>query len=372
MEGSRNHLSHLYSFLDNSFPKIAKLCQEIESIIYKSPRMALTSCRTLAETLLDKAVEAENLTTIISNTLQERITYFYREGVITDEQNSAFYIIRKYGNAASHDSFRKFYIREALEVWENTYKVVKWYIEVYGSTEIEVPEYEEPAVKVSDNEDLSKVLEIIKGLEKRLQGGEINSGEEDSNEEASKSHKVSRILQYGAEQLEIPFFLRDAFLLPQRFPKSTTFLVRLNGEQQARIMSELPESLEGLHQHVKRFNEKNDAVFFEELNQYVNEEIIRKQIEEQHQGEMILFYKEDYIILTEALGEIELTIKDFPGSPSFIKQLHEKNLIKIKQLPKELVLLGKYKNVGETTLQRFFEQLKLKAYEISKEYQNNM
>lgn len=330
--------------------------------------MALTSCRTLAETLLDKAVEAENLTNIVPNTFQERITYFHREGIITNEQNEAFYVIRKYGNAAAHDSFRKFYIRESLEVWENTYKVVKWFIEVYGSTEIEVPEYEEPAVKATDNEDLSKVLEIIKNLEERLQGGEISSNEGLSDESLSKAHQVSRILQYGNEQLEIPFFLRDAFLLPQRFPKSTTFLIRLNGEQQARIMSELPENFEGLHQHVKRFNEKNDAIFFEELKKYVEEETIRKKVEEQHHGEMILFYKEDYIILTEALGEVGLTIQDFPGSPSFIKQLHEQNITKVNQLPKELVLLGKYKNVGETTLQRFFEQLKLKALEISKEY----
>ncbi|RTQ92246.1 DUF4145 domain-containing protein [Lysinibacillus telephonicus] len=330
--------------------------------------MALTSCRTLAETLLEKAVEAENLTNTVPNTFQERITYFHREGIITNEQNEAFYVIRKYGNAAAHDSFRKFYIREALEVWENTYKVVKWFIEVYGSTEIQVPEYDEPAVKATDHEDLSKVLEIIKSLEERLQGGEISSNEGLSDEGLSKAHQVSRVIKCDNEQLEIPFFLRDAFLLPQRFPKSTTFLIRLNGEQQARIMSELPENFEGLHQHVKRFNEKNDATFFEELKEYVKEETIRKKIEEQHPGEMILFYKEDYIILTEALGEVELTIQDFPGSPSFIKQLHEQNITKVNQLPKELVLLGKYKNVGETTLQRLFEQLKLKALEISKEY----
>lgn len=176
--------------------------------------MALTSCRTLAETLLAKTVEAENLTAIIPDTFQERISYFYREGLITDEQNKAFYDIRKYGNAASHDSFRKFYIREALEVWECTYTIVKWFIEVYGSIEIEVPEYEEPTIKDTNNEDLTKVLQIIKDLETRLQGGEINSNENLSNEDFSRLHQVSRTIQYGNEQLDIPFFLRDAFLLP--------------------------------------------------------------------------------------------------------------------------------------------------------------
>src|SRR5699024_11991670 len=45
---------------------------------------------------------------------------------------------------------------------------------------------------------------------------------------------------YRERTLDIPYFLRDVFLLPQRFDKSETFLIRLGAEQQARIMSELP------------------------------------------------------------------------------------------------------------------------------------
>ena len=36
-----------------------------------------------------------------------------------------------------------------------------------------------------------------------------------------------RTLTYKGRQLEVPYFLRDAFLLPQRFSKSETFLIRL-------------------------------------------------------------------------------------------------------------------------------------------------
>lgn len=46
----------------------------------------------------------------------------------------------------------------------------------------------------------------------------------------------------------------------------------MNGEQQARIMSELPCQLDGIHQHVKRFKEMNDECFFEELCLFVEEE----------------------------------------------------------------------------------------------------
>ena len=363
-------MTHLYDFLEETYPKIAKLGHEIESILLKSPRMALTSCRTLVETLLDKAVEAEELTQLAQSNFQERISHFHHEGLFASDINSAFYTVRKSGNAAAHDSFRKFYMREALESWENTYKIVRWYIEVYGSVEIEVPEYDEPVIVESNKEDLATVLKIIKELEGKLKDKEPQTISVTTSHvvATSKSHHISRIIRYNEEQLEIPFFLRDAFLLPQRFPRSTTFLVRLNGEQEARIMSELPDTLEGIHQYVKRFSEKNSAIFFEELTQYVEEEIIRKETEEQHPGEMMLYHKADYIIVTEVLGDIELTNENFPGSPSFIKQLHEQGIITVGQLPKELVVLGKYKNVGETTLSKLFGQLKSKAMEVSKDY----
>ena len=68
---------------------------------------------------------------------------------------------------------------------------------------------------------------------------------------------------------------RDAVLLPQRFDKSEMFLIRLGAEQQARIISELPNNFEGLHKHVKRYSEKNDERLFEELKIYIEEEKVK-------------------------------------------------------------------------------------------------
>ena len=39
-------------------------------------------------------------------------------------------------------------------------------------------------------------------------------------------------------------------------------------------MGELPNNLEGLHQQVKRYSEKNDETFYEELSVYIEEEKI--------------------------------------------------------------------------------------------------
>src|SRR5690606_25576913 len=95
-----------------------------------------------------------------------------------------------------------------------------------------------------------------------------------------------RTIKYKDNILEVPYFLRDAFLLPQRFQKSETFLIRLGAEQQARIMSELPNNLEGLHKYVKRFNEKNDEQFFYELRIFIEEERKRRITKLERPGEL--------------------------------------------------------------------------------------
>ena len=77
--------------------------------------------------------------------------------------------------------------------------------------------------------------------------------------------------------------------LPQRFAKSETFLIRLGAEQQARIMSELPNQLEGLHQHVKRYSEKNDELFFEELAQFIEEKNPQKTVSRTSRRTVFLF-----------------------------------------------------------------------------------
>ncbi|MFT8321994.1 MAG: hypothetical protein ABF649_13920 [Bacillus sp. (in: firmicutes)] len=120
-----------------------------------------------------------------------------------------------------------------------------------------------------------------------------------------------RTLTYKDKKLEISYFLRDAFLLPQRFAKSETFLIRLGAEQQARIMSELPNNLEGLHKYVKRYSEKNEANLFQELKLFIQEEKIRRRLSLERSGELFFFYKSKHIIVTEALSKTPLTESDY-------------------------------------------------------------
>ncbi|TKI67930.1 DUF4145 domain-containing protein [Lysinibacillus mangiferihumi] len=339
-------------------PSLAELTQDIEKLLFVSPRAAMQTTRTMAETLVRQVAQLEGLEHNEFNfgELQMKLK---NEGIVTPTTDNAIHFVRKQGNIASHDGTRKMLIREALTCWEYQHLILTWFIETYASPDIEVPEYIEPVPEKSaaDSEYLIEHIEAL--MQTFVQ-------KQPTSENVVTEQKVSRRIYYKDQFVEIPDFLRDAFLLPQRFPKSTTFLIRLNGEQQARIMSELPYQLEGMHQHVKRFKEANDECLFEEVRLFVEEEQKRKILMEQYRGEVLLFYKSDFAILTEALGNVALTKDNFPGQTSLLTSLQEQGFSHVKDFPKELVLLGKYRNVGETALANLFNQLKVKGMEFTK------
>lgn len=262
--------------------------------------------------------------------------------------------------------------------------IVKWFVEVYGSYQIEVPEYVDPKMKVEASYDLEemnirfkKIEDLLKESIAKEQPKEMNQAlseiamtNVDNNvlveEEISPTLQIDeepgltpvRNITYKEKILYIPHFLRDAFLLPQRFEESERFLLRLNEEQQARLMSELPTTIDHLHERITRYNDSHSETFFSELKLFIDEEIRRKKLMQTRPGELFLFYNCDEIVVTEEFGKEEITKEKFTGAPGLIDQLNEDGILTVQDLPKELVIIGKYKGVGKGRVDNFFKQLK--------------
>ena len=75
--------------------------------------------------------------------------------------------VRQIGNQASHDS-RPFRYSEALLSWESVYKIVKWYVEVYGPVEVTVPAYQDPSPHTEQAYDITELEMRLQSLEKLL------------------------------------------------------------------------------------------------------------------------------------------------------------------------------------------------------------
>lgn len=360
--------TYFYQFLEPVSHELALIAKELENSIFTSPRVMLTHSRIFIEHILRLVMEKEKVKDGSKLSLMDQINRLDEHGYITPEIRDALHDVRMIGNKAAHNP-RKFRYSEALTSWENVYEIVKWYVEVYGDLNIVVPDYQDPSPQTKQRYDIQELVAKLESLEDKLVDAFENPGEkkeevetastiELANSDTIPGYTTIRKIMYKDRSLEVPYFLRDTFLLPQRFHKSETFLIRLGAEQQARIMSELPNNLEGIRNYVKRFNEKNEEILFEELREYIEEEKVRKQIEANHPGELFLFYKTDFIILTEELSAIPLTEDHFTSIPNLLRQLHEDQIEKVGQLPKELVILAKYDRVGAGTVEKLFEQLK--------------
>lgn len=373
--------NYFYDFLKDTSIELTRTLRELENAIYNSPRSMLTHSRTFIEVLLERVMIYENLPNETYFTLLERINSLDEYGLLNDKVVNALHEVRKLGNKAAHDT-RQFRFSESLTAWEHIYTIVKWYVEVYESYDITVPEYVDPIMKrdhIYDLEEMAlrfkKIEDLLKQSIEKVQqekDKEIqensNSDEDETNDNLSEDYEnqideepgfvTIRTITYGDDSVNVPYFLRDAFLLPQRFEESERFLVRLGGSEEARLMSELPNSLEGFHKRITRYNETHSKIFFKELKEFISEEIRRKKLTKSRPGELFLFYKSDQIVVTEELGNFDISNENFTGMPSLIKQLNEDGIYKVHQLPKELLILGKYRSVGKSRVESFFYQLK--------------
>lgn len=359
---------YYYAFLEHRH--LALVAGELEQSVFTSPRTMLTHARVLIDSVLQLVMQEEGIPNVQHKSLKDRLDEAGRQGLLTDEVRDALHDIRMAGNRAAHQP-RAFRITESLAAWEQLYIVMKWYVEVYGDPYFTFPEYRDPAPPKEQTFELPELESRLGRLEELLRKT-LSSDREESlpaepiavstprtHQSEPPGYTTVRRISHGERTLDIPYFLRDAFLLPQRFEKSVRFLVKLHGMEEARIMSELPADLTGLHQAVTRYTEKNDEQFFEELAEFVDEEKARRRIRIERPGELFLFHKGDSIIMTETLAKAELTKENFPSlTPGFIRQLEESGIRRAGQLPQELIILAKYKNVGAGTIEKLFEDMK--------------
>ena len=112
-------------------------------------------------------------------------------------------------------------------------------------------------------------------------------------------------------------------------------------------MSELPASLDDLHERVTRYNDSHTETFFNELKLFIEEEKRRRTLKNNRPGELFLFYNGDEIVVTKEFGKVEINKENFTGIPGLIDQLNADGIYQVEDLPKEFVIMGKYKRVGK-------------------------
>ncbi|MBB4825585.1 hypothetical protein HNO89_002821 [Sporosarcina luteola] len=362
-----NNPSYFYQFLEPISEDLSQMANGLEKSIYSSPQTMLMHARTFVEAILQRVMIAEHLSGEENLALKDRIDLLERKSLLKKDVLDALHQVRMTGNSAAHET-RNFRYSEALLSWEAIYVIVQWYVKTYCPQDVKVPAYQDPEPTKGDEVEVSELEARLEKMEALIRSNiQQQKGLTEEFETAAGSGAPEdavpglasvRTIVYKDRSLEVPHFLRDAFLLPQRFEGSEQFLTKLGAEEEVRIMSELPNNLEGLHKDVEGFSENNDELLFKELKHFIEEETVRREVELAHPGKLVLFYKTDYVIVTDQLANIPLTEEEFDSDSSLFQQLHEDQIERVGQLSKDLATLIKYDNVGFETVEELFKQLK--------------
>ena len=362
---------YYYKFLTQVSKDLALLARDLEYSVFTSPRMMLTHARAFVEDIINRVLNIEGISDKDCFGLNDRVMLLQTQGSLPEDVQAAVHHVRKLGNDAAHNT-KAFRYSEALSSWEELYVLVRWHMEVYASLDFEMPAYQEPSLDTANQYDVQElelrfsqwqesVLKKVSEIAGQVDGtATVEEKVEEDPEEGMvvPGETTLRTITYNGEKVDIPYFLRDAFLLPQRFENTERFMIALGGVQQARIMSELPSELEGMSSYVKRYKEDNEASLFNDLCTFVEEEKKRRRIMLDRQGELFLFFRSEYIIMTEELARIPLHEEYFKGFPSFLRQMREDGIKRVGQLPQEIVILAKYERVGIGTVEKLFRQVK--------------
>ncbi|ETT61691.1 type III restriction protein res subunit [Paenibacillus sp. FSL R7-277] len=143
----------LFSFLEEAHSGLSVLAVDAEEAVWSNPRATLTQGRLFSEELASIVSKQENLENVFALKYHERIHKLSREGILPEEIKTSFEWLRLSGNQASHD-VKLIPIELAITAHRHIFALASWYVESYGSLEIETPAYQMPFQPSKSSPDL--------------------------------------------------------------------------------------------------------------------------------------------------------------------------------------------------------------------------
>ena len=133
----------VFQYLQSNYKDLYSLASDINEKIFLSPYESVAKSRVYIEKLTEKVATLENMESLNSLTLAERINILRKEEVFTPEVDEYLYLVRTTGNQAVHDIVEGELII-ALQFHKFIYKITAWFIETYIDYNFNAPIYKTP------------------------------------------------------------------------------------------------------------------------------------------------------------------------------------------------------------------------------------
>lgn len=134
---------HNFKFLEKDWPILAQVGEIAERNIFQHPNLSISELRKFAETITKYILAKEEIREERGTTQEDRLKVLFYDQTIPKEIYDFFTTIRLIGNRATHNP-QYGEVEEAKTLLHISFRIVTWFIEVYGDWTISIPEYQNP------------------------------------------------------------------------------------------------------------------------------------------------------------------------------------------------------------------------------------
>lgn len=193
-----------FEFLDRYWPALAKIGETAEQYLYSDSNACMYKLGMFAERLILEIFAFEGIEEpSYDNTHANRIRVLKREGIIPRKIDDILFALRKNRNDAVHNYTDS--IDDAKTLLSLTHSLAKWFMEVYGDWEFQVPDFCMPEKEVlPDYEALLKAQEEkIILLTKQVNKIETSASSTTKEERSQKAEETSESMELSEAETRI-------------------------------------------------------------------------------------------------------------------------------------------------------------------------
>lgn len=154
---------NIFKYLEKEYQELYSLGTDIDKLVFTAPHSTIVKSRVYIEKLSEEIAKLENMESLNSENLADRLSSLSRSGVLDSEIGEYFYQVRKIGNRTAHEEVETELIL-ALNIHNYIYKITCWFIETYVDYNFKSHIYKSPKLINYTNTDkensgiLKKVL----------------------------------------------------------------------------------------------------------------------------------------------------------------------------------------------------------------------
>ncbi len=203
-EGRRVLKKDIFDYLEKDYRYLNNYIKDVNETLFISPHTSIIKGRTFVENLTQEIAKIEGYGLLNTITQVERLRKLEEEGILTENIDRLFHVVRLLGNKAAHSNLEG-ELEAALNIHKNIYKITCWFVEVYVDPKFESLPYNSPMPSTNKASEINE--EVINSLMNKMMNNFIEKQQQSEliSKENNSEIKSETIVSNNKEDIDDAF-----------------------------------------------------------------------------------------------------------------------------------------------------------------------